>query len=40
LLRLASHTNDEIAGKLGCSVATVKRRVAEIRQCWAGSSDT
>ncbi len=40
LLRLASHTNDEIAGKLGCSIATVKRRVAEIRQSWAGSSDT
>ena len=35
LLRLANHTNDEIALKLDCSVATVKRRVAEIRKQWA-----
>jgi len=35
LLRLANHTNDEIAEKLGCSRATVKRRVAEIRDRWS-----
>ena len=35
LLRLATHTNEEIAEKLGCSVATVKRRVADIRHCWS-----
>ena len=35
LLRLARHTNDEIAEKLGCSLATVKRRVAEIRDQWS-----
>ncbi len=35
LLRLANHTNAEIAEKLQCSVATVKRRVAEIRDHWS-----
>ncbi len=35
LLRLAGHTNDEIAQQLQCSVATVKRRVANIREQWS-----
>ena len=35
LLRLASHTNEEIAQQVGCSLASVKRRVAEIRHRWS-----
>ncbi|MCG8648582.1 MAG: ECF-type sigma factor [Pirellulales bacterium] len=35
LLRLASYTNDEIAAELNCGVATIKRRVAEIRSIWS-----
>jgi RNA polymerase sigma factor (sigma-70 family) len=35
LLRLAGYSNAEIAARVGCSVATVKRRVEQIRQSWS-----
>lgn len=38
LLRLEGHTHEEIAGRLRCSVRTVKRRVALIRRTWAESA--
>ena len=34
-LRLEGYTNTEIASKMGCSVATVERRLKEIRACWS-----
>ncbi len=34
-LRLEGHTNTEIATKMGCAVATVERRLKEIRSCWS-----
>ncbi len=34
-LRLEGHTNSEIATKMGCAVATVERRLKEIRACWS-----
>ena len=34
LRKLEGHTNEEIAGRLGCSLATVERRLALIRKHW------
>jgi DNA-directed RNA polymerase specialized sigma24 family protein len=34
LNKLEGYTNKEIAGKLGCSVATVERRLKLIRKKW------
>jgi DNA-directed RNA polymerase specialized sigma24 family protein len=34
-LRLEGHSNAEIAANLGCSVATVERRIKEIKACWS-----
>jgi RNA polymerase sigma factor (sigma-70 family) len=34
LRKLEGHTNEEIAGLLGCSLATVERRLALIRKHW------
>ena len=34
LRKLEGHTNREIAAELGCSVATVERRLAIVRQRW------
>ncbi len=33
-LRLEGRSNSEIATTLGCSVATIERRIKEIRACW------
>jgi hypothetical protein len=34
LLKLEGYTNEEVAGRLACSVRTVKRRLALIRRTW------
>jgi DNA-directed RNA polymerase specialized sigma24 family protein len=34
--RMEGHTNEEIAGRLGCAVPTVERRLRVIRKCWGG----
>jgi DNA-directed RNA polymerase specialized sigma24 family protein len=34
LYKLEGHTNDEIAGKLGCERVTVQRKLRLIRQIW------
>ena len=36
-LRLEGNSNSEIAAKIGKSVATVERRLREIRECWKTS---
>jgi len=33
--RLEGYSNSEIATRLGCAVATVERRLKEIRACWS-----
>ena len=33
--KMEGYTNDEIAAKLGVSVATVERKLARIRATWA-----
>ena len=33
--RLEGYSNSEIAEKLGCAVATVERRLKQIRACWS-----
>ncbi len=35
LWKLVGHTSDEIARKLGCSIAKVERKLAKIRAAWA-----
>ena len=35
LCKLEGHTNDEIAGKLGCVRLTVQRKLSLIRDIWA-----
>jgi RNA polymerase sigma factor (sigma-70 family) len=35
LCKLEGHTNDEIAGKLGCARLTVQRKLSLIRDIWA-----
>lgn len=35
LMRLANYGNEEIAAEIGCSLATVKRRVNDIRKKWS-----
>jgi RNA polymerase sigma factor (sigma-70 family) len=32
--RMESHTNGEVAARLGCAVPTVERRLRVIRKCW------
>jgi hypothetical protein len=34
--KMEGHTNEEIAGRLGCALATVERRLRVIRQLWEG----
>jgi len=34
LWKMEGYTNEEIAGKLGCAVATVERRLRLIRRIW------
>jgi DNA-directed RNA polymerase specialized sigma24 family protein len=34
--KMEGHTNEEIAGLLGCAVPTVERRLRLIRKCWEG----
>ena len=34
MLKMAAHTNEEIAEDLGCSVRTVERKLAMIRKRW------
>jgi len=38
--KLEGFTNDEIAADLGCTVRTVGRRLALIRDLWEGASDS
>jgi DNA-binding NarL/FixJ family response regulator len=35
LMRLSGHSNLEIAGKQGCSVATIERCLKSIREVWS-----
>lgn len=39
LQKMASHTNEEIADSLGCSVRTVKRKLHVIRAIWSDGQD-
>jgi DNA-directed RNA polymerase specialized sigma24 family protein len=34
--KLEGYTNEEIASRLGCVVSTVERKLARIRNMWAG----
>ena len=36
MLKLEGHTSAEIARLVGCSLATVERRLALIRKLWKG----
>jgi RNA polymerase sigma factor (sigma-70 family) len=36
--KLEGHTNDEIAARLGCVTSTVERKLARIRNKWAGET--
>lgn len=38
-LKLDGYSNEEIAGRLGCTVRTVFRRLAMIRDLWEGDAD-
>lgn len=38
-LKLDGYSNEEIAGRLGCTVRTVCRRLAVIRDLWEGGGD-
>jgi DNA-directed RNA polymerase specialized sigma24 family protein len=38
--RMEGHTNEEIAGRLGCAVPTVARRLRVIRKRWEGKPGT
>jgi hypothetical protein len=33
---MEGHTNEEIAGRLGCALATAARHLCVIRQLWEG----
>jgi RNA polymerase sigma factor (sigma-70 family) len=39
LYKLEGHTNDEIAGKLGCERVTVQRKLRLIRQIWGQEAE-
>jgi DNA-directed RNA polymerase specialized sigma24 family protein len=40
LRKLEGYTNDDVASELGCTVRTVGRRLALIRDLWQGSTET